>query len=80
MINTQKLKGRIVEKGLSYQKLAKKVSCSAYTLGQKVLNRVDTTLEEAMILSDELDISDMEFKEFFLCYGCKNATKQEKGD
>lgn len=66
MINTQKLKGRMAEKNKTFRSLAPKVSCSAYTLGQKVSNKAPITLQEVNILADELDITDKEFKDFFL--------------
>lgn len=66
MINTAKFKGRMIEKGYIYQSLAPKISCTAYTLGQKIANETPTTLEEAMTLSEELDIKKEEFAEFFL--------------
>lgn len=66
MINTLKLKGRMAEKEKNYKKLASKINCSAYTLGQKVSNKAPMNLDEANILANELDIVDSEFKEFFL--------------
>ena len=75
MINTQKVKGRIVEKGLTIQLIAPKIPCSAYTLGQKIGNETPMNLEEAMILSDELDITKEEFADFFLNEKLQNTKK-----
>ena len=66
MINTFKLKGRITEKRTTTKKLASKVGLSGYTLGQQILNKKPMLLDTAYILSEELDINDNEFAEFFL--------------
>lgn len=66
MVNTQKIKGRIVEKGKTIQSIAPKIPCSPYTLGQKIANESPMSLEEASVLSEELDIGEDEFAEFFL--------------
>lgn len=75
MINTAKIKGRIVEKGKTIQSIAPKIPCSPYTLGQKLLNETPMNLEEAIILSDELDITKDEFADFFLNKKLQNTTK-----
>lgn len=66
MVNTAKLKGRIVEKGKTIQSIALKVHCSPYTLGQKIANETPIKLDEVMVLCDELEIKEKEFAEFFL--------------
>lgn len=66
MVNTAKIKGRIVEKGKTIQLIAPKIPCSPYTLGQKIANESPMNLEEASILCEELDITMEEFEEFFL--------------
>ena len=66
MLNTAKIKGRIVEKGKTIQAIAPKIPCSAYTLGQKISNETPINLDEVMVLCDELDIIQEEFAEFFL--------------
>lgn len=66
MVNTSKLKGRIVEKGKTIQVIAPKIPCSPYILGRKIANESPMSLEEASILCDELDIEENEFAEFFL--------------
>lgn len=66
MVNTLKLKGRIAEKNTNFQKLSLKVGCTAYTLGRKISNKSPMYVEEAIILSEELDITDNEFASFFL--------------
>ena len=74
MINTAKVKGRIVEKGKTIQSIAPKIPCSPYTLGQKISNETPMNLEEAMILSEELEITKEEFAEFFLNEKLQNTT------
>lgn len=66
MVNTAKIKGRIVEKGKTIQSIAPKIPCSPYILGRKIANESPMNLEEASILCDELDIMEDEFAEFFL--------------
>lgn len=75
MVNTRKLKSKMIEKGYTYQTLATKINLTAYTLGQKVANKKKMTLEEANILSKELGIDDEEFKDIFLKKELQNATK-----
>ena len=47
MVNTNKLKGRIVEQGLTIGSLAALIGISPSTLGRKIRNLSDMTLEEA---------------------------------
>lgn len=66
MVNTAKIRGRIVEKGKTIQLIAPKIPCSPYTLGQKIANESPMNLEEASVLCEELDIKEEEFADFFL--------------
>lgn len=75
MINTAKIKGRIVEKGKTIQSIAPKIPCSPYTLGQKIANETPINLDEVMVLCKELDINEKEFAEFFLQEKLQKATK-----
>lgn len=76
MINTAKLRGRIIEKGKTIQSLAPKIPCTPYTLGQKIANESPMQIEEAATLANELDITDNEIVEyFFYNESCTNATK-----
>ena len=59
MVNTAKIKGRIVEKEKTIQAIAPKIPCSPYTLGQKIANETPINLEEVMVLCDELDIKEL---------------------
>lgn len=65
MIDSKKLKGRIVEKGTTIQKLAPKTGYSAYTLGQMIGNKVKMPLEVCSVLVKELDIKNEELISFF---------------
>ena len=76
MINTSKVRGRIVEKGKTIQSIAPKIPCSPYILGRKIANESPMSLEEASNLSKELDIKEEEFTEFFYKKSCKNATNK----
>lgn len=78
MINSNKLKGRIVEKGLTMQLLAPKIGCTPYTLGQKISNESPMYLEEVIVLVKELDITSDEFADFFLNEKLQNTTNNIK--
>ena len=75
MVNTAKIKGRIVEKGKTIQSIAPKIPCSPFILGRKIANENPMNIDEVMILCDELDIKDNEFAEFFLQKKLQNTTK-----
>ncbi len=75
MVNTAKVKGRIVEKGKTIQMIAPKIPCSPYTLGQKIGNETPMNLDEVIVLCDELEIKQEEFPEFFLQRKLQNTTK-----
>lgn len=76
MINTAKLKGRIIEKGKTIQLLAPKIPCTPYTLGQKISNETPMRIEELEILANELEIPKNEIVEyFFYNQSCENATR-----
>ncbi len=70
MIDSKKLKGRIVEKDTTIQKLAPKTGYSAYTLGQMIANKVKMPLEVCCILKEELDINNDELVSFFYNKSC----------
>ena len=66
MINTNKLKGRLVEKGYTQADAAKYLKIAQPTLNQKINNIRPMDLDEAERLSELLDITDVEFPAFFL--------------
>lgn len=78
MINTAKVRGRIVEKGKTIQSIAPKIPCSPYILGRKIANESPMSLEEAARLSDELEIEDEEFTEFFLQRKLQKCNKNKR--
>ena len=80
MVNTAKIKGRIVEKGKTIQAIAPKIPCSAYTLGQKIGNETPINLEEVMVLCNELEITQEEFADFFLQEKLQNTTKNKSNE
>ena len=65
MPNKNKIKARIVEKGLTIGKVAKIMGITPYTLGRKISNKVPMTLGEADRLQEILSISDEEYRSFF---------------
>ena len=66
MINTNKLKGRIVELGYKQSDVATFLNIAQPTLNQKINNIRPMDLDEAEKLSQFLNISDEEFPLFFL--------------
>ena len=66
MLDSLRIKGRIVEKGKTIGSIAPKIPCSAYTLGKKIANEKPINLNEVKVLCEELDIKPEEFFEFFL--------------
>lgn len=65
MINTNKLKGRIVEKGLTQGDVAKALNLATPTVSQKINNVRAMSLEEAFKIAELLGISDDQFREYF---------------
>ncbi|MBQ4518338.1 MAG: helix-turn-helix transcriptional regulator [Clostridia bacterium] len=65
MVNTNKLRGRIVEQGLTFGSLAMKVGISPSTLGRKIRNVSDMTLEEVERIRDVLGIPTNRIMEYF---------------
>lgn len=65
MVNSKKIKNRIKELGLTHSFLVDKLGIAQATLTQKINNMRSTKLEEAFIVSEILQISDIEFKTYF---------------
>lgn len=65
MINSSKVRGRITEKGLTIQAVAKQMGISPYTLGKKLSNQTIMTLSEAWDLKTILCIADSDFNAYF---------------
>ena len=65
MVNTNKLKGRIVERGLTLRRLSDELGMSPATLGRKIKNKSPMTLEEVEALRDFLEIAPCRIMEYF---------------
>ena len=65
MINTNKVKGRIVELGMTQQEIAEHLGLAQPTLSQKLNNLRAMDLEEAEKLSKILNIPNEEFGSYF---------------
>lgn len=66
MKELSKLKGRIVEKGMSQVELAKKLNLSVQALNAKLNGRANFNLTEIRIIIDALCIEDNEIRQIFL--------------
>ena len=65
LVNTRKIKGRIVEVGLTQRDLARVLELSQPTVSQKISNIRAMSVREAFIIADILRIPDSEFREYF---------------
>lgn len=65
-MNINKLKGKIVEKGMNVETLADKIGCNRATLYRKLANGENITIGEAMRMKDALHMSNEEAIEIFL--------------
>ena len=65
MVNSKKLKGRIVELGLTQKDLAKALGVATPTVSQKLNNVRSMSVDEAFIIADLLKIPDEQFRKYF---------------
>lgn len=65
MVNSNKIKGRIVELGLTQKDLAKALGIATPTISQKINNVRSMSLDEAFTIADILKIPDEQFREYF---------------
>ena len=65
MINTQEIKDRMKEAGMTQAKLAAAVGIATPTMNQKIHNIRPITLDEAEKVARALDIEDREFSAYF---------------
>lgn len=65
MINTQAIKDRMKEAGMTQAKLAAAVGIATPTMNQKIHNIRPITLDEAEKVARALDIEDREFAAYF---------------
>ena len=79
MPNINKLKGKIVEKGINVSDLAKVLGINKSTLYRKLKNNGENiSIREAVGMINELDLSAEEANEiFFNQFVASNATKQQ---
>ena len=69
MINTRKLKARIIEQGFTQETLAPVIGMSSSTLGRKIKNSADMTLREVAVICEVLDIPQEKILEYFMWDG-----------
>lgn len=65
MVNSNKIRARIIEVGKTIAKISGDMNMTPYTLGRKISNQSDMTLNEANKLQQLLDISDADFNAYF---------------
>lgn len=65
MVNTNKIKARIVELGLTQKDLAVPLSLSLPTVSQKINNKRSMYICEAFIIAEILNIPDEQFRDYF---------------
>lgn len=65
MVNTNKIKGRIVELGLTQADIARVLGVATPTVSQKINNIRGMTVQEAFIIARVLKIDDEDFREYF---------------
>ncbi len=65
MVNSRKIKGRLVELGLTQKDVAEKIGVAQPTANQKINNIRPMDLQEAEAIADLLKINPGEFVEYF---------------
>lgn len=65
MINTRKLRGKIIEKGFTYATLSDLLGISSCTFGKKIRNVSEMTIAEAEQIINILKIPPAETLEYF---------------
>lgn len=65
MVNSRKIKGRLVELGLTQKDVAEKIGVAQPTANQKINNIRPMDLQEAEAIADLLKINPVEFVEYF---------------
>lgn len=68
MPNEAKIKGKIVEMGLTINHIAKEMNLTPYSLGKKIAGKARMTLEEARFLQRRLSISDEDIVSYFFTH------------
>jgi transcriptional regulator with XRE-family HTH domain len=65
MVNTNKIRARLVELGLTQEDLAKAIGIAPCTVNQKLNNIRPMKLREANIIAEVLEIEDADFRAYF---------------
>ena len=65
MVNTNLLKGKIIEKGFTFKSLANAMNLSELTLRRKINNITSFYIEESVLLKNILNISTDEYIAIF---------------
>lgn len=65
MVNSNKIKGRMVELGYRQKDIAKALQISSPAVSQKLNNVRPTNLDEAKLLAEILKIDNEEFGKYF---------------
>lgn len=66
MTNTNKLKAKIAERGLTMKELAKNINISSATFSQKVSGKVKFSQDDIRKIDKELSLTTDEVREIFL--------------
>lgn len=73
MLNSNLIKARMAELGLTQKDLAKALNLAPATISQKINNNRPLYLEEALSFAEILRIEDHDFRNFFLTRSLRNA-------
>lgn len=65
MVNSNKIRARIVELGLTQKDVARELKLAEATVSQKINNVRPMDLEEAFAIAKILKIADEDFREYF---------------
>jgi transcriptional regulator with XRE-family HTH domain len=65
LVHTNKIKGRMVELGITQKDIANALGVATSTVSQKINNVNPMTVREAFIISEILNIPDEQFKDYF---------------
>lgn len=68
MIDTQKIKGKMAEIGITQSEMAKKIGIATPTMCQKINNIRPVTLEEAEKMAGILGIENKDFGLYFFAH------------
>ena len=66
MTNTNKLKAKIAERGLTMKELAENINISSSTFSQKVSGKVKFSQDDIRKIDKELNLTTDELREIFL--------------